>query len=53
MNTVEGILHGFSVALRPDVLVYCVLGVVMGTFIGVLPGIGRSEEHTSELQSHS
>ena len=40
MNTVEGILHGFSVALRPDVLVYCVLGVVMGTFIGVLPGIG-------------
>ena len=40
MSTFEGILSGFAVALDPSVLIYCVLGVVLGTCIGVLPGIG-------------
>lgn len=40
MTTLEGLLYGLTVALQPDILIYCVLGVVMGTFIGVLPGIG-------------
>jgi putative tricarboxylic transport membrane protein len=40
MSTWDGILYGFSVALQPGILIYCLLGVVMGTFIGVLPGIG-------------
>ena len=31
---------GFSVALRPDVLWYGFLGCVVGTLVGVLPGIG-------------
>ena len=31
---------GFQVALLPVNLVYCLLGVFLGTFIGVLPGIG-------------
>jgi len=31
---------GFSVALDPLNLFYCFLGVLMGTLIGVLPGIG-------------
>jgi putative tricarboxylic transport membrane protein len=31
---------GFSVALTPVNLLYCLIGVVVGTAIGVLPGIG-------------
>jgi len=31
---------GFSVALRPENLFYCFVGVFIGTLIGVLPGIG-------------
>ena len=40
MTTWEGLLYGIAFALRPEVLAYCVLGVVLGTFVGVLPGIG-------------
>ena len=40
MTAFDGLMHGFAVALRPDVLIYCIFGVVLGTFIGVLPGIG-------------
>ena len=40
MTAWEGILYGFGVALQPAVPVYCLLGVTLGTFIGVLPGIG-------------
>src|SRR5688572_33221956 len=31
---------GFSVALSPTTLMYCAIGVTVGMFIGVLPGIG-------------
>jgi TctA family transporter len=31
---------GFSTALRPENLVFCFLGVALGTAVGVLPGIG-------------
>jgi putative tricarboxylic transport membrane protein len=41
---VTDLLHhlglGFSVALTPVHLLYCFVGVVVGTAIGVLPGIG-------------
>jgi putative tricarboxylic transport membrane protein len=41
---VEAILDslalGFSVAFRPDVLVYAFLGCLVGTLVGMLPGIG-------------
>ncbi|TKW68064.1 MAG: tripartite tricarboxylate transporter permease [Paracoccus denitrificans] len=40
MTATEGIAYGLGVALQPAVLVYCLLGVTLGTFIGVLPGIG-------------
>ena len=35
-----GILLGFSVALSPENLLYCFIGTVAGTLVGVLPGIG-------------
>lgn len=31
---------GFSVALRPDVLWYAFIGCIVGTLVGMLPGIG-------------
>ncbi|SFH32469.1 TctA family transporter [Palleronia marisminoris] len=40
MTTWEGLLYGIGFAMQPGVLIYCILGVVLGTFVGVLPGIG-------------
>lgn len=40
MTTLEGLLYGLSVALQPSMLAYCFLGVALGTFTGVLPGVG-------------
>jgi putative tricarboxylic transport membrane protein len=34
------LLYGFSICLQPANLLYCFLGVLMGTLVGVLPGIG-------------
>jgi putative tricarboxylic transport membrane protein len=39
-TTIDSLLLGFSVALRPDVLWYAFLGCVVGTLVGMLPGIG-------------
>ena len=40
MDILTGLLHGFQVALTVNNLVMCVAGVVLGTVIGVLPGLG-------------
>ncbi|MGE0558079.1 MAG: tripartite tricarboxylate transporter permease [Burkholderiales bacterium] len=42
METLTHILNGFAVATQPINLWYTFLGVLMGTIIGVLPGIGPS-----------
>jgi putative tricarboxylic transport membrane protein len=42
MDLVHGLIHGFHVALAPGSLFMCTLGVVLGTAIGVLPGLGPS-----------
>ncbi len=42
METLTHILNGFSVCLQPINLWYTFVGVLMGTIIGVLPGIGPS-----------
>lgn len=36
----ENLALGFSVAFSAEALLYCALGVFLGTFIGVLPGVG-------------
>lgn len=36
----QQLLVGFSVALRPENLMFAFIGVLLGTMIGVLPGIG-------------
>ena len=40
MDTFSALMHGFSVATTLGNLGWCFLGVVLGTAIGVLPGIG-------------
>jgi len=40
MDLLGNIAYGFSVALTPANLLFCLLGVFIGTLIGVLPGIG-------------
>jgi putative tricarboxylic transport membrane protein len=39
-SVLDSLLLGFSVALRPDVLWFAFLGCVVGTLVGMLPGIG-------------
>lgn len=40
MTAIDGILYGFSVALEWRNLLACFGGVLIGTVVGVLPGIG-------------
>lgn len=40
MEALQSLVHGFSVILQPVNLLYCFLGVLMGTLVGVLPGLG-------------
>jgi putative tricarboxylic transport membrane protein len=40
MGPLEGLAYGFAVALTPANLFACFVGVLIGTIVGVLPGIG-------------
>lgn len=40
MDIFGGLAHGFSIALTPANLLYAAIGSVLGTAIGVLPGLG-------------
>lgn len=40
MDMLQLLFNGFEVSLQPINLLYCFLGVLFGTLIGVLPGIG-------------
>src|SRR3990172_4937523 len=39
-ETLQNLSLGFSVALSPPVLLYAFVGCVIGTLVGVLPGVG-------------
>jgi putative tricarboxylic transport membrane protein len=40
MDIIHGILTGFQVAFQPLNLIFCFIGVLLGTLVGVLPGLG-------------
>lgn len=40
LETFHSLSYGFSVLLTPTNLFYCFLGVLLGTLVGVLPGLG-------------
>jgi putative tricarboxylic transport membrane protein len=40
MEVLTDLAHGFAVALEPTNLLWCFVGVFLGTVVGVLPGLG-------------
>ncbi|MDF2370406.1 MAG: tripartite tricarboxylate transporter permease [Rhizobiaceae bacterium] len=40
MDILTDIALGFHRAISPDALLFCFVGVTIGTFVGVLPGVG-------------
>ena len=40
MEVINGLLQGFAVALTPVNLLWCFVGVFLGTVVGILPGLG-------------
>ena len=40
MDLISNLGLGFDVALTPVNILYCFVGVLLGTLVGVLPGIG-------------
>src|SRR5215210_8023979 len=40
MDLVANLQLGFATALHPSNVLYCFVGVLLGTLVGVLPGIG-------------
>ena len=42
MDILSNLLAGFRVALLPSNLLFCLIGVTVGTVVGILPGIGTT-----------
>lgn len=42
MDIFASLAAGFAVALTPEALMWCFIGVTVGTLVGVLPGIGAT-----------
>ncbi len=40
VETFNDLLLGFSIALQPSILVYAFVGCVIGTLVGMMPGLG-------------
>jgi putative tricarboxylic transport membrane protein len=40
MDMVGGLMHGFALALQPANLLWCLVGVGLGTLVGIMPGLG-------------
>ncbi|MBI4765906.1 MAG: tripartite tricarboxylate transporter permease [Deltaproteobacteria bacterium] len=43
MSGIEHLVQGFQIALDPANLLMCLIGVILGTMVGVLPGLGPIE----------
>ncbi len=42
VDILSGLAGGFGVALSPGNLLFCAIGVLVGTFVGIMPGLGPS-----------
>jgi len=51
MDLFANLATGFAVALTPANLGFCFLGALIGTLVGVLPGIARSQQSRSCCRS--
>ena len=52
MELLNNLALGFGVALTPINLLYCFIGVLLGTLIGVLPGIGPVRDDRDAAADH-
>jgi putative tricarboxylic transport membrane protein len=42
MDIVQGMMLGFSVAVNPSNLLWALFGSLVGTFVGIMPGLGTT-----------
>ena len=42
MDILAGLMQGFAVALQPSNLLWCFVGVLLGTVVGIMPGLAPS-----------
>jgi putative tricarboxylic transport membrane protein len=42
VDVFSGLMQGFAVALQPANLLWCFLGVILGTVVGIMPGLAPS-----------
>jgi len=49
MTGIENLFHGFQIAVTPFNLFVAVLGIMLGTIIGVLPGLGGRQRGVAIL----
>jgi putative tricarboxylic transport membrane protein len=40
IETLNSLMHGFSVAFQPEVMMYAFFGCIIGTLVGMMPGLG-------------
>src|SRR5258706_14501140 len=40
VEILSGLMQGFAVALQPVNLLWCLVGAVLGTVVGIMPGLG-------------
>jgi putative tricarboxylic transport membrane protein len=40
MEILGGLMQGFALAIQPANLLWCLLGVALGTVVGIMPGLG-------------
>jgi putative tricarboxylic transport membrane protein len=40
VDILSGLVQGFAVALQPANLLWCLVGAVLGTVVGIMPGLG-------------
>ncbi|MCL4798846.1 MAG: tripartite tricarboxylate transporter permease [Burkholderiales bacterium] len=40
LESLQYLLSGFAVAATPENLLYCLLGAIVGTLVGIMPGLG-------------
>ena len=52
MDFLNPVINGFAVVLEPTNLLYCLVGVVIGMLIGVLPGPGARGNHRHPASAH-
>ena len=52
MELLEHLALGFSTAASWANVFYCLLGVMLGTAIGVLPGLGSGGDHRDAAADH-